>query len=280
MRKLDQRQTRNIPLTLLALFMLSCVSRTTPESRMRQSLSQATTSNFSIAGGNSAPFSFAMVGDLHIGSGDTARLTRILNAAAAEGDQFILFLGDIVDSGEDSDVLAFQNAVAAAGFSGKAFSVAGNHDIFFNGWETYLNRTGSSTYSFTAGNSKFIALDTADGTVGAPQTAWLREQLSGALPTHTFIFSHYSPVVPGIQTWLKLANETESLNLMTLCRDRGVRAWFGAHYHSYLNQTIGGVTYITAGGGGGRRMDPYREFFFVQASVNGDNVTYEVRRVD
>lgn len=224
-------------------------------------------------------FSFAMVGDLHLGGGNTDRLRHILNAATAEGDQFVLFLGDIVDLGTEVDVQAFHQAIADTGWTGKAFSVAGNHDIFYDGWTHYRNLTGSSTYSFSVGNAKFIALDTADASLGRRQTDWLRQQLAGPQPAHVFLMSHYPPVAPTQETYLKFSSETEALNLMALCTQSGVRGWLAAHYHSYNNQKIAGVDYIIAGGGGGRRMDPVRDYFFVQAQINVGEVTYHLRTV-
>lgn len=262
------------------LSVFSCVSRTTPEGRVAQSLAMASPANFAIAGGSSAPFTFAMVGDIHIGSGDTARFSRILNAAQAEGDQFVVLLGDIIDEGLDSDYVAYNQAIAAAGYTGKVFAIAGNHDVFYAGWDNFASRIGSSTYSFTAGNSTFISLDSADGTLGTRQIAWLRDQLARPRLEHTFILSHYMPVVPGVSTYLKFASETEAASLMSIASANGVRGWFGAHYHSYVKESIAGVTYVVAGGGGGRRMPPYRNFFFVQVQVNGSSVDYAVRPVD
>jgi hypothetical protein len=276
----DQPLVLSVSIVGAILSVFSCVSRTTPEGRVAQSLSMASPANFSIAGGSSAPFSFAMVGDIHIGSGETERFSRILTAAQAEGDQFVILLGDIIDEGEESDYIAYNQAIASAGYTGKVFAVAGNHDVFYAGWDNFMNRIGSSTYAFTAGNSTFIALDSADGTLGTRQMAWLRGQLSGPRLEHTFVLSHYMPLVPGVSTYLKFASETEASSLMSIASANGVRGWFGAHYHSYVKETIAGVTYVVAGGGGGRRMPPYRNFFFVQVQVNGSSVEYAVRPVD
>ncbi len=244
---------------------------------MAESLNITTPAVFTLSPGVTDQFSFAMVGDLHLGGGNTTRLRRILADATAEGDEFVLFLGDIVDHGTQSDVQAFHQAIADTGWTGKTFSVAGNHDVFGDGWGYFRDLTGSSTYAFTAGNAKFIALDSADATLGSRQTQWLRTQLAGPNPAHVFVFSHYSPVVPGQETYLKFSSETEALNLMSLCTQAGVRAWLGAHYHSYIKQSIAGVDYLIAGGGGGRKMDPVKDYFFVQAQINRGEVSYQLR---
>ena len=278
MRSKQQRQTRNLPLIFLALVVLSCVSRTTPVGRFTQSLAIATPGTFSLVSADPNVFSFAAVGDLHVAHENTARLRAILDAAAADGDEFLLLLGDIVDEGELVDVQAVAQEIQNAGWTGKVFSVAGNHDIFHDGWNAYRQVLGSSTYSFRAGNSKFIALDTADATLSGPQTQWLRDELTSLPSGPTFIFSHYLPVIPGVETWLKLASYTEAANLMSLATRTGVKAWIGAHYHSYVNRNIAGVDDVVAGGGGGRRMPPYSaSYFYVRVLINGSTVTYQLK---
>ncbi len=278
MRSPNQRQIRNFYTTAWMLVVLSCVSRTSPDARVAESLAVTVPATFTVA--DSSRFTFAAVGDLHIGGGNTDRMRAILSDAATGGDEFVIFLGDNVDQGDRADVLAFRQAIHDTGWDGKNFSVAGNHDVFQDGWAHYKELTGSSTYSFVAGNSKFIAVDTADGTMGSRQTRWLRDRLAETTQAHTFILSHYLPVIPGQATWLKLSSDTEAADLMSLSTRSNVTAWLGAHYHSYIVQEIGGVTYLVAGGGGGRRMAPVSDYFYARVSVDGDAVSYEMKRVD
>ncbi|MBI1861264.1 MAG: metallophosphoesterase [Deltaproteobacteria bacterium] len=202
-------------------------------------------------------FSFAVVGDLHIGRQITTRLDTILTEAKNEGDDFLVLLGDIIDKGVEADFVAVTNSVKNAGMAGRVFYVVGNHK---------------------AGNSQFLVIDTADGTVGTEQFNWIRSQMNGA-PANTFIASHYLPVVPSQQTYLKLSNTREALRLMKMASDLGVRGWLGGHYHSFLTGRVGNVDYVVAGGGGGRRMPPLTEFFFAQVKVDGTNISYNLHVV-
>lgn len=265
--------------TLLTFFLIGCVSRTVSDERFRDSQAIAgPTLNVSLADSNQ--FSFAIVGDLHVANQDTSRFQRILTAAQAEADSFIVLLGDIVDKGERADIVAVRSAIVNAGYADKYLPVIGNHDIFSDGWGYYKELNGGSHYSVTIGNSRFIALDTADGTVGKEQYDWLRNELKHSGSTNTFLLSHYLPVIPGQRTYLKLANEDEAVRMMRLATNFGVRAWLGAHYHSYITEQIEGVDYVVAGGGGGRRMEPVKDFFFVQVLVNGSSVSYRLRTVE
>jgi hypothetical protein len=222
-------------------------------------------------------FSFAVVGDIH--AGDTARLGRIVTAANAENDAFLILLGDIVDQGDRASLVAVRSLLAQMGWQTRTLPVIGNHDIFNDGWTAYKELWGPSHFSLSYGNSKFIALDTADGTVGGTQADWFRGELRKSALEHVFVLSHYLPIVPGQRTYLRLSNEIEAARLMKSASDAGVTAWLGGHYHSYLNGVADGVSYVVAGGGGGRRMDPVRDYFFVQVQVAGPTVTYQLRIV-
>lgn len=273
-----RRRLPLLPICVAAsLGLIRCVSRTVPESRFRESRSlNATFPTPTVA--DPEHFSFAVVGDLHITGGDASRLAKVLDGAKAEGDAFLVLLGDMADQGERSDVVAYRKAVEDAGFSQKTFYVVGNHDVFGDGWASFRDLNGPSHFTFTAGNAKFVALDTADGSLGAEQTAWLEDELAKPRPTHVFLVSHYLPVVPGQRTYLKLADEVEAMRLMKLALTSRVTGWLGAHYHSYIVDKIEGVDYVVAGGGGGRRMDPVKDFFFVQVTVSGTSVSYTMRK--
>ena len=201
---------------------LSCVSKTIPNQRFIDSEILAVPT---IAGAPADPnvFSFAIVGDLHVGD-DAIRLTQIATQAAAEGDAFIILLGDTADEGKSTSYVAVQNALNGQGYLTKFLSVIGNHDVFNEGWDNYKSAMGRSHYTVSYGNSQFIALDTADGTLGETQYDWLEGELKKSKPTHTFILSHYLPVIPGQRTYLKLANEEEAMRVMRLSQNYSVRA--------------------------------------------------------
>jgi 3',5'-cyclic AMP phosphodiesterase CpdA len=259
---------------LLVFALFGCVSRTLFDLRFRES-EGLTAPTLATPPADPDHFSFAIVGDLHIQKADTSRLQRVITAAGAEGDSFFIFLGDIVDQGKEEDVKAFRDTLTAASWDAKAFPVIGNHDIFEDGWTFWKKYNGPSHYTFTAGNSRFIVLDTADGALGDDQRRWLVSELEKPAPANTFLLSHYLPTVPGERTYLKLSDDAEALELMKLATNKGVRGWFGAHYHSYLKGNVGGVDYVVAGGGGGRRMKPVEECFYVQVTVSGTSVTYK-----
>lgn len=261
------------------LIIAACGSQSTHDNRFRDSETlRAPLSSLTLT--NPDQFTFAIVGDTHVGGQDTTRFRTILNQAKAEGDSFVILLGDIVDTGERDDVLAVQTAINDTGWAGKVIPVIGNHDVFNDGWKNYRELQGQSHYVVDAGNSRFIALDTADGVVGDTQADWLKGELNKPAPKNTFLLSHYLPMIPGQRTYLRLSNEEEAIRLMKLATNRKVKAWLGGHYHSFAIQDVEGVNYVVAGGGGGRRMKPIEKFFFVQVQVNQEDIQYQLRLVD
>lgn len=261
---------------LLCVALLSCVSRSGPSQRFVESSAlTAPVTNIAVTDPNN--FSFAAVGDLHIGGGGTSRLTNILQQADAQGAEFSILLGDIVDKGAEIDFAAVDTAANALGYAARLVTVVGNHDIFYDGWTHWKQHWGPSHYRVTVGNARFFILDTADGTLGEDQMDWLEAQLAQPWTGHTFLCSHYGPDAPN---YLRLANADEAVQFMAVAKKYGVTASLAAHYHSYLKKQISGVDYVIAGGGGGKRMDPIHDFFFVLVKVNGSTVTYELKIVN
>ncbi len=264
---------------ILILILAACGSNSTHELRFTESETLSPPLS-TITLTNPTKFSFAIVGDTHVGGGDTARLKTILNQATTESDSFVILLGDIVDTGERSDIEAVHSAIRDTGWTGKVIPVIGNHDVFNDGWKNYKELEGQTHFTVDAGNTRFMILDTADGVVGDKQEDWLKTELNKALPANIFFLSHYLPLVPGQRTYLRLSNETEAVRLMKLASNRRVKGWLGGHYHGFGIEEIEGVKYVVAGGGGGRRMQPLAGFFFVQVSVDGESISYELREIN
>jgi len=270
---------RRIGIFFLSVLLWGCESKSVWDERFKESLNLSKPL-VSVSPADPDNFTFAMVGDLHIGGSDATRFRRILQSAQTEADSFVVLLGDIADKGESESFLAAQNAIKDFGYENKVIPILGNHDIFGNGWAEYQKIWGSSHYSVDVGNSRFIALDTADGILGEEQYNWLLDELNRSPLSRTFILTHYMPVVPGQRTYLRLANQLEAERMMNLADRKSVTGVFGGHYHSFCQEKIGGVDYVVAGGGGQRRMKPIEDYFYVQVSVSKDSVQYQLKPVE
>ena len=265
---------RKVTLGLGLIVLGGCVAKSGHEERFKES-SRLVAPSFSVTGVSSGDFTFSMVGDVHLGGNDTSRLRVILQAAQDHSDAFIIFLGDMIDKGIKGDFETFIAQVKEFGFENRAIYVIGNHDVFDEGWTHFRDLMGPSHYDVTLGNCRFLILDSADGIIGEEQSEWLEKRLKEPVAVHTIVLSHYLPVVPGQRTYLKLANAIESMNLMKLLTRFGVKAWLGGHYHSFIQAEIEKVTYLVAGGGGGRRMEPLKELFYVRATVQNNRLSFQ-----
>ena len=133
------------------------------------------------------------------------------------------------------------------------FAIIGNHDIYFDCQEHFQHHFHTSTYTVeihTVSGAKdlFVFLDSGNATLGARQTAWLRELLSKheeyrhiVLATHTNLFRtsyNYSTTPAATMP------EEECYALMHLMEENDVDLFVMAHYHYREEHQIGSVRYV------------------------------------
>jgi 3',5'-cyclic AMP phosphodiesterase CpdA len=201
------------------------------------------------------PFSFVVIADTHIypGNDTSGRFTSLRNAIASNGDSFVLCCGDIVQNGALADFQTYRALTLTLGVP--VYSVPGNHDLYCGGWSNYKTVLQSpSMYSFSttvgAGSDtlRVIALDSANGTLGGPQRAWLESVLAAKTETYCFTFTHmqfFSDNLNETQQWTDI---NEAYSLMHLFETRGVNIHFSGHTHRYFTRTINGTNYLTVPG--------------------------------
>jgi 3',5'-cyclic AMP phosphodiesterase CpdA len=174
------------------------------------------------------------------------------------------------------------------------FLTVGNHDAHPNVpfsekvYKQEVDLPGNELYySFAAGNSLFIVLDSfIDGQekrIMGEQFKWLEDLLARSEQKHKFVFVHHPLyTVPG-----KGVHSGVSLDLYPKDRDRlealflksKVDAVFCGHEHFYQRKTVDGITHIITGGGGaplyGKDEDGAFNHFIV-VTVDNDTVSSEV----
>lgn len=130
--------------------------------------------------------------DSHVGG--TENLDIFLNSAKATDASAVVMVGDMT-TGHAEDYAIFQQHLPNQD-SLPSFQIAGNHELYFDGWTEFYSRFGSSTYLFTIETSSakdlFICLDTGGGTLGNKQLDWLKEILQTVRPDyrHCIILTH------------------------------------------------------------------------------------------
>lgn len=154
-----------------------------------------------------------------------------------------IHLGDVVDAQYHFDdvVDAFVGVSANPLKEDTLMVVAGNHDICFSQWDEFLETFKTSTYYFIVETPQgqrdlYIMFDSADGTVGSKQLAWLQSALSWSRGenfrhivacTHTHFFMR--DATQGIATNFALE---ETYKLLHLFQSHGVDMVWTGHDHS------------------------------------------------
>ncbi len=233
---------------------------------------------------------FVVLGDNRSGD-DIYR--RIVSMAIKRNPDFIVNVGDVIKTpGDLTEWSTFWEM--SRPISVPYYLTVGNHDVSTRVPESekiykeQVHLPGKELYySFTAGNSLFIVLDTSlpdqEERVTGDQYAWLEGVLVHAEQKHKFVFLHH-PLYPVLRTEQGEGNGDDEL---TMERDRlealfvkdGVDVVFAGHEHLYHRKTVDGIIHIITGGGGAPLYADENSggfYHFIVVTVDGDNVRGEV----
>ncbi len=160
--------------------------------RVKQSLEWNKSHNSRDVVINASDYSLLIAGDSQVGG--IANLDTLIARSNKPSVTGLVIVGDIT-TGLKEDYKIFDKELAEKN-SIPAFLILGNHDLFFNGWDTYYSYFGSSTYDFTVKTNNasdlYICLDSGNGTIGSRQLEWLKDELEKKRKDNRFciIFTH------------------------------------------------------------------------------------------
>ncbi len=230
-------------------------------------------------------FTFAVIGDTRSGVDVYGKL---LNLAMEHKPAFVINLGDVVRSpGSLSDWKRFREVSSSV--TVPYFLAPGNHDTadeeserIFRG-QVELPGNGLY-YSFSAGNSLFVVLDSYlaghKREISGEQLDWLSDLLKTAGKRHKFVFLHHPLYSDRVSFSGTLATHPKKRDrLRDLLESNSVDAVFAGHLHLYQRKVFDGLTQIISGGGGAPLIaeDERGGFFhFILVTVDGDTVSGEV----
>ncbi len=190
-------------------------------------------------------YSVLFIADVHIGG--TTNLDRFVNITRNKKPAAVVIAGDITGgNAEEYDTLEKH---LPQNDSMNAFYLAGNHDLWHNGWEEFYKRFGSSSYYFTvktpAGSDLFICLDSGGGTLGKLQTEWFTQILQNVRPSYRrcFVITHINLFRPRKTESTNLVEE-ELVFLMDLFAKYNVDMVITGHDHKRNVEVFGFTTYI------------------------------------
>ncbi len=235
-------------------------------------------------------FSFVVIGDNRSGDGIYKKLVSMI---VERRPDFVVNTGDMITTpGSRQDWAKFWEMSKPV--TVPYFLTVGNHDAYSKvplsekKYKEEVDLPGNELYySFVAGNSLFIVLDSClddqEKKITGEQLKWLEGVLAASRQKHKFVFLHHPLYTdPG-----KGHHAHDSIDKYPDSRDRlealfaksGVDAVFAGHEHYYERRTVDGIIHIITGGGGAPLYDKeeYGGFnHFVMVTVGGDKVNAEV----
>lgn len=225
-----------------------------------------------------AQYRFAVVGNINNSVGIYERkIIPMLNTA---GVDFVVSAGNAVSNGGEDKYRALNRTLShldvpyVLTFGENEFSNFGS----FRFYEHY----GPYFYSFTAGNSRFIFLDSTGKTPSGWQLRWLDEQLVGNTAENTFLFlghpvyqTHEETLLYGDEHYI--ADSEFRRGLIDLIQQYSVDAVFSANLSLYQRIERDGTIYVTTGGAGGLVINDDESFYhFVTVTVDGDTTKIQL----
>jgi predicted phosphodiesterase len=212
-----------------------------------------------------------VMSDSHVGG--IVNLNLFFTDALNSGAEAVLMVGDLT-TGNADDFEVFQQNLPDPD-SVALFPMVGNHDLYFQGWEEYYARFGSSTYYFTIRTQNavdlFICLDSGSGTLGSEQISWFEDILKNERPnyrycivsTHNnlFRFRHTTSTNPVVE---------ELYVLMELFVKYRVDMVITGHDHKKSVEKFGNTIHIITDA----LLDGFNQAGYLYLAVNNDNIEY------
>jgi len=214
--------------------------------RVRQSLTYNATTAFKILYTPSEQYTLFIISDSHVGG--THNIRRFLSDANGNNALATVLVGDLCNGHTEEydtlqQVLNTDNTIPY-------FPLIGNHDLFFNGWESFYKIFGSSVYYFSvqtpSSTDLYVCLDSGSGTHGSIQLQWFENLLktSRSKFRHCVVFTHCN--LFRIRRTLSTNPNMEEINIMNdLSARYQIEYVITGHDHIYNEIKLGNTIHIT-----------------------------------
>lgn len=205
-------------------------------------------------------YTFLIIADPHTGSRVSGSVAErflakynewLSGASECDKPRFIINLGDVLDSGKQSQADDYYALMKELGTVADDFneslphySVIGNHDLYASdGWDVWKRNfyPHTSYYRFKIGRFSYYFLDTGNGTLGKPQLEDLEKRLAED-ENAKIVLMHY-PVVSDSSFCLQ--NTVERNRLLRDFAGSNVKMIFSGHYHRGDTHRYGSMTEVT-----------------------------------
>ncbi len=202
------------------------------------------------------PLKFAVMGDIHL---DAKNFKIALEKAKADGEDFVIVVGDLTSLGTKDELLAMKKILDESGL--EYYTIPGNHDLWSgNPQKANLFREvfGPDFQSFKKAETKFILVDNGSflgikamkGEDGQNQGEWLQGEVKECLVIDCLVFMHIplnhprslhimgeenTPVMLEAKEWVKTLVENK------------VKEVFAGHLHFYSQYNLDGLETTVVG---------------------------------
>jgi acid phosphatase type 7 len=262
------------------------------------------------------PFHFVAYGDSRFHdpkdteAANPAVRQALVQAIAQTNPALILFTGDIVYNGYDTDDWKVWDSETAVWREKKipVYPALGNHDLHGNekiALNNYFQRfpelKNSVYYSVRFANALMLVLDSALDETSGPQGQWLKQKLDNLPGDVDFVFFvlHHPPYTSSSDMKMfggghSARSQEKELARMLEARQKNQRARivvFSGHVHNYERHEHGGVTYFVSGGAGAHaypveraKDDPFQSkevnYHYLQVDVDRGNLKITMHRLE
>lgn len=228
---------------------------------------------------------FAVLGDPEEGR---SVFRRCLARAKAEGCEFVVVTGDLVDNATPLAYRLFLRDVRGAGYGDRFAVVRGEDD---DAW-VFRRFFGSSDWSIALGDTLLLGVDNATALLDDNQLRFAAKAFDARPPGGAALLFSHRPVFP-YQTKDELADDSESEwrevlegidngtadpRFAALMVERKLDYALASHLHAYERNVFSGVCQVVSGGGGGGLQREGVGYNFLV--VDADGARCDVRRVD
>lgn len=227
-------------------------------------------------------FRFAVVGNINNSIGIFER--KMIPMLNESGVDFVISAGNAVSSGGEDKYRALHRTLSR--LSQPYLLTFGEKEHSLLGDFRFYDHYGPYVFSFVAGNSRFLFIDSTLKTDLAWQLHWLEQELANSDDQYRFMFSG-QPLVSVEQEWVidlwddYLMPESSQKALQSVVRDQGVDVVFSANYPLYSHQQHDGVEHVITGGAGGFVPDTEHGFYhYVDVSVSPGGVVIKPVSLD
>jgi UDP-2,3-diacylglucosamine pyrophosphatase LpxH len=221
---------------------------------------------------SNSEYIICVAADVHIGS--TKNFDKFLLKSKQINAEAVVLNGDICN-GNDYDYDLLEQHLPAFSQQ-KYFMLVGNHELYFDGWEHYFEKFGSSTYYFTVktpnASDLFICLDSGSGTLGKKQINWFKELLKNNRSNfrHCIVFTHNN-----LYRIRRTASTNPVVHEMRVLTDLfaryDVNMVVTGHDHIRNVLEVGKTTHITMDA----LLDGFLEASFLKLTIQHEKIAHE-----